>query len=83
MSINHVTLSGNLTRDPEIRSTQSGMDILNFGMAVNDRRRNSATGEWEDYANFIDYVNAEISHYKQEVINGRSTSTKEEEVEKK
>lgn len=35
-----------------------------------------------DYANFIDYVNAEISHYKQEVINGRSTSTKEEEVEK-
>ena len=36
-----------------------------------------------DYANFIDYVNTEISHYKQEVINGRSTSTKEEEVEKK
>ena len=56
MSINRVTLSGNLTRDPEIRSTQSGMNILNFGMAVNDRRRNSATGEWEDYANFVDCV---------------------------
>ena len=56
MSINHVTLSGNLTRDPELRSTQSGMNILNFGMAVNDRRRNGATGEWEDYANFVECV---------------------------
>ena len=56
MSINRVTISGNLTRDPEIRSTQSGMNILNFGMAVNDRRRNSQTGEWEDYANFVDCV---------------------------
>ena len=36
-----------------------------------------------DYTNFIDYVNTEISHYKQEVINGRSSSTKEEEAEKK
>ena len=36
-----------------------------------------------DYANFIDYVNTEISHYKQEVINGRSTSAKEEETERK
>lgn len=56
MSINRVTLSGNLTRNPEIRSTQSGMNILNFGMAVNDRRRNNTTGEWEDYANFVDCV---------------------------
>lgn len=56
MSINRVTISGNLTRDPEIRSTQSGMNILNFGMAVNDRRRNNQTGEWEDYANFVDCV---------------------------
>ena len=56
MSINRVVISGNLTRDPEIRRTQSGMAILNFGMAVNDRRRNNQTGEWEDYANFIDCV---------------------------
>lgn len=56
MSINHVNISGNLTRDPEIRSTQSGMNILNFGMAVNDRRRNPQTGEYEDYANFVDCV---------------------------
>ena len=28
--------------------------MLGFGMAVNDRRKNQATGEWEDYPNFID-----------------------------
>ena len=54
MSINRVVISGNLTRDPELRRTQSGMAILSMGVAVNDRRRNSQTGEWEDYANFID-----------------------------
>lgn len=54
MSINRVVLTGNLTRDPEVRRTQSGMAIMSFGLAVNDRRKNSQTGEWEDYANFID-----------------------------
>lgn len=54
MSINHVTITGNLTRDPDLRSTASGMPVLGFGVAVNDRRKNSATGEWEDYPNFID-----------------------------
>lgn len=56
MSINRVAISGNLTRDPEVRVTQSGSSILTFGMAVNDRRRNGQTGEWEDYANFVDCV---------------------------
>ena len=54
MSINHVAISGNLTRDPELRSTSSGTDVLSFSVAVNDRRKNSATGEWEDCPNFID-----------------------------
>ena len=54
MSINVVVLTGNLTRDCEVRRTQSGMAIMSFGLAVNDRRKNSQTGEWEDYANFID-----------------------------
>lgn len=54
MSINRVVISGNLTRDPEVRTTQSGMPVMSLGIAVNDRRRNSQTGEWEDYANFID-----------------------------
>ncbi|MEY8460107.1 single-stranded DNA-binding protein [Eggerthellaceae bacterium 24-137] len=54
MSINRVIISGNLTRDPELRCTQSGMDVLSFGVAVNDRRKNSQTGEWEDHPNFVD-----------------------------
>lgn len=54
MSINKVMISGNLTRDPELRETSSGMAVLKFGVAVNDRRRNQQTGEWEDYPNFVD-----------------------------
>ena len=54
MSINRVIISGNLTRDPELRQTQSGMAVLSFGVAVNDRRKNPSTGEWEDYPNFVD-----------------------------
>lgn len=56
MSINRVNITGNLTRDPELRSTQSGTSVLTFGVAVNDRRRNPQTGDWEDYPNFIDCV---------------------------
>ena len=54
MSINRVNITGNLTRDPELRSTAGGMAGLGFGVAVNDRRRNSQTGQWEDYLNFVD-----------------------------
>lgn len=54
MSINRVVVSGNLTLDPELRATPGGTQVLGFGVAVNDRRRNKQTGEWEDYPNFID-----------------------------
>ena len=54
MSINRVNITGNLTRDPELRATQSGSQVLSFGVAVNDRRRNPQTGEWEDYPNYVD-----------------------------
>ena len=54
MSINRVLVTGNLTRDPELRATQSGSQVLSFGIAVNDRRKNPQTGEWEDYPNFVD-----------------------------
>jgi single-strand DNA-binding protein len=56
MSINRVVITGNLTRDPELRATGSGMAILKMGIAVNDRRKNSQTGEWEDSPNFFDVV---------------------------
>lgn len=54
MSINRVNISGNLTRDPELRMTGGGTQVLSFGVAVNDRRRNPQSGEWEDYPNFVD-----------------------------
>lgn len=54
MSINRVVLSGNLTRDPELRQTASGKDVLSFGIAVNDRTKSAKTGEWEDRPNFVD-----------------------------
>lgn len=54
MSINKVIISGNLTRDLELRATASGMPVAAFGVAVNDRRKNNQTGEWEDYPNFVD-----------------------------
>lgn len=56
VSINRVNITGNLTRDPELRATQSGTQVLHLGVAVNDRRRNPQTGNWEDYPNFIDCV---------------------------
>lgn len=54
MSINKVCITGNLTRDPELRETASGFQILSLGVAVNDRRKNQQTQQWEDYANFVD-----------------------------
>lgn len=55
MSVNSVTLTGNITRDAELHKTSAtGTAVLDFSIAVNDRRHNSATGEWEDHANFFD-----------------------------
>lgn len=56
MSINRVCISGNLTRDPELRQTAGGSQVLGVGVAVNDRRKNQQTGQWEDVPNFVDCV---------------------------
>lgn len=53
MSVNRVFLTGNLTRDIEVRHTASGLPVGSFGVAVNDRRKNQQ-GEWEDYPNFFE-----------------------------
>lgn len=55
MSINHVAITGNLTREPELRNTQNGTAVLSFGIAVNDRRK-SSSGQWEDVPNFFECV---------------------------
>lgn len=54
MSINSVTISGNLTMEPSIKTTPGGTSVLEFTVAVNDRRKNQQSGQWEDYANYID-----------------------------
>lgn len=55
MSINIVAISGNLTRDPELRQACS-TSVLSFGVAVNDRRRNLQSGQWESVPNFVDCI---------------------------
>lgn len=54
MSINSVTIAGNLTRNPELKQTQSGFSVLHLGIAVNERMKNKQTEEWEDNPNFFD-----------------------------
>lgn len=54
--INVVTLAGNLTRDMEVKSTASGSVVCNFSIAVNERRPNKQSGEWEDHPHFFDCV---------------------------
>lgn len=56
MAINKASISGNVTRDAELRKTPSGTAVLDFTVAVNDRIKNQQTGEYEDYANFLDCV---------------------------
>ncbi len=52
-NINRVIITGNLTRDPELRSTGSGLSVCKLGIAVNTRRKNGATGEWEEKPNYF------------------------------
>ena len=56
MSINRVVLTGNLTRDAELKQTPGGMAIAKIRLAVNDRRKNATSGQWEDTPNYIDVV---------------------------
>jgi single-strand DNA-binding protein len=51
-NINRVVLTGNLTRDPELRSLQSGTSVCSLRIASNSRRRESS-GEWVDKPNYF------------------------------
>jgi single-strand DNA-binding protein len=54
ININRVTLTANLTRDPELRTTPSGMSVCSLRVACNTRRKDSASGEWVDKPNYFD-----------------------------
>jgi single-strand DNA-binding protein len=49
-----VTITGNLTKDPELRSTPSGTSVCKLRVAVNSRRKDAASGEWVDKPNYFD-----------------------------
>jgi len=53
---NSVTISGNLTRDPELRFTPTGQANASFGLAVNRRWQNRQTNEWEEATSFFDVI---------------------------
>ena len=52
-NINRVILTGNLTRDPELRSTPGGLSVCSLRIAVNTRRKDDSTGEWGEKPNYF------------------------------
>ena len=71
MNVNSVVISGNLTRDSEVFTTQSGTKVLRFGVAVNERRKGN-NDEWLDYTNFVDCVKfgESADYYQQRLRKG-------------
>jgi single-strand DNA-binding protein len=53
-NLNKVMLIGRLTRDPEVRTFSNGGKVAKFGFAVNNRKKNMQTGQWEDDPVFVD-----------------------------
>jgi len=77
--INTVTITGNLTRDPELRNLPSGQAVCNIRIAHNERRKNS-TGDWTDYPAYFDvtiwsglgeYLANNLAKGQKVVVNGR------------
>lgn len=79
-SINTYVISGNLTKDPELRATTSRTPVCNGSICYNSRRKGQS-GDWEDVPNFFDFVvfgkAAEVLARKQKgdkiVLNGELT----------
>ena len=53
-NINRVVVSGNLTRDPELRQLPGGNSVCKLRMAVNTRKKDRDTNQWSDVANYFD-----------------------------
>jgi single-strand DNA-binding protein len=53
-NLNKVMLIGRLTRDPESRTFPNGGKVANFGFAVNNRKKNPTTGQWDEEPVFVD-----------------------------
>src|ERR671930_1413444 len=53
-NLNVVCVTGNLTKDPELRTTPNGTSVCKLRVAVNSRRKDGASGEWVDKPNYFD-----------------------------
>ena len=53
-NLNKVMLIGRLTRDPEMRTFSNGGKVAKFGFAVNNRKFNQDSQQWEEVPVFID-----------------------------
>lgn len=54
-SFNQVTLMGNLTRDPELRTTPNGQNVCSFSLALN-RSYKDGSGDWQEVTDYVDIV---------------------------
>jgi single-strand DNA-binding protein len=68
---NTITISGNITREPEMRYTPSGVSKVTFGVAVNRSWRNQQSNEWEEQTSFFNVV-----AWRQLAENASATLTK-------
>jgi single-strand DNA-binding protein len=53
-NINRVVLSGNLTKDPELRQLAGGNSVCKLRMAVNTRKKDRDSNQWSDHPNYFD-----------------------------
>src|SRR5438034_8053165 len=53
-NLNKVMLIGRLARDPEVRTFANGGKVAHFGFAVNNRKKNQQSGQWEEVPVFVD-----------------------------
>jgi len=54
MNVNNVTIAGNITRDIEMKFTPGGMGIASFGVAINRKFKDKATGDMREDVTFVD-----------------------------
>jgi len=75
-SVNVVVLIGNLTRDPELRATAGGTSVCKLGLAVTERAKDPATGEWGERPNYfdIDVFGAQAESCAQYLTKGRQVA---------
>ncbi len=76
--LNHIVLMGRLTRDPELRKTQSGVSVASFSLAVDRDFQNRDSGEKQtDFIDIVawrstaEFVSKYFSKGKMAVVSGR------------